>query len=153
MKRDQREDRPYLVDRRVLPDRRRRPTTLSSAARRGGRRQGFRRANEGQKAFVDCPSLLVIVLGIWVVLASALDALFTPLRLAEGFSELNPLMAVTVAYGPAVFVATKMAVSTVGAWLLVAHQQYQLAYRGLYSLALMYVGVVGIHGVLILTSC
>ncbi len=139
------------LERRVLPDCPVRPTSFRSALI-GGQRNGFMGANKGRHACVDCLSPRVVALVIWVTTASALDALFTPLRLAEGFGEANPFMAMVLAYDIEAFVIVKMAVAASGSSILAAHQQYLLANRGLCGLALIYLGVLAFHGMLILGS-
>ena len=140
------------VDRRVLPDRRQRPTTLRSVLARNGRRRGFRRPSEGHRAFVDHPSPRVIALVIWIMVGSVLDAFLTSLRLAEGFHEVNPFMALAFAVDAKVFLAAKLGATAGGSWLLAALQQFPLASWGLYGLAAAYVGVLGIHSMLILAG-
>ena len=61
-------------------------------------------------------------------------------------------MAMVLAYGIEAFVTVKMAVAASGSWILAAHQQYLLANRGLCGLALIYLGVLAFHGMLILGS-
>lgn len=148
----QADSRQCTDERRVLPDRRVGPTTFRSALRRGGRRSGFRRVNEPWSGYVDRLSPWVVALVMWVMVGSALDALFSLVHFAKGFSEANPLMALALASDVEAFVVVKMAVSASGAWILAAHQQYPLATRGLYGIALVYLGVLGIHGILILAS-
>ena len=138
------------VERRQLADRRSHPTTFWSIWRLGGRRKGFRRAGEAREAYVDCPSPRVLVLLSIVIGASVLDALLTLLYLHHGGAEANPLMAVAIKHGEARFVAIKMALTGIGAWLLAAHQHFPLALRGLYVLATGYVGLLLIHVALLL---
>ncbi len=101
---------------------------------------------------MDCPSPKVVLLVLWVVIASALDAVLTPQRLAEGFREANPVMAIVVAYDTGVFIALKMAAASAGCWILAAHQQFVLAVTGLYGLAILYTGVLAIHGMLLVAG-
>ncbi len=57
------------------------------------------------RAFVDHPSPRVIALVIWIMVGSVLDAFLTSLRLAEGFHEVNPFMALAFAVDAKVFLA------------------------------------------------
>ncbi len=140
------------VERRALPDRRAKPTTLRSVLTLRGRRSGFRRANEGRKAFVDCPSPKVIALVLWVMIGSALDALFTLVQTTEGLREANPVMALALAYDLNLFVTLKMATAASGSWILAALQQFMLASKGLYAVAFVYLGVMALHAMLILAG-
>jgi hypothetical protein len=133
------------LERRYLVDRRTHPTTFVSALRWQGRRQGFRRAGEGRQAYVDCLAWRIVGLTVFVCVGSVLDALFTLLHLEEGGGEANPLMAVALAYGPICFVALKLVLTGGLAWVLAGHQQFPLAVRGLYGLALSYGAVLVYH--------
>jgi hypothetical protein len=142
-------DTAGLVKQRTRPDRRVRPTSCWSTLRLRGRRKGFRRAGEGRYGYVDCPAPSVIALVLWVTVCSALDALLTLLYMANGGGEANPLMALALNYGDATFVSLKMSVTCVGTWLLSVLQQFPLAYIVLYGVTLMYLGIMGIHAMLL----
>ena len=101
---------------------------------------------------MDCLSPRVVALALWVMIASVLDAFITTAHLADGFSEGNPVMALALAYDIKVFATVKMAVSASGCWMLAALQQYPLAHGGLYGLALIYLGVLATHGMVMLAS-
>jgi hypothetical protein len=88
------------------------------------------------------------VLVALVYVGSILDALLTLRYLEDGGGEANPLMHLALAYGPTVFVALKLSITGVAVWLLAAHQQWPLAMRGLYGLALAYGAVLVYHLVL-----
>jgi uncharacterized protein DUF5658 len=132
------------LERRHLVDRRAHPTTLRSALRWQGRRQGFRRSGEEYQAYVDCLAWRTVGLAILVYVGSILDAVLTLLHLQDGGSEANPLMHLALAHGPAVFVTCKLSITGVVVWFLAVHQQFPLATRGLHGLALGY-GVVLIY--------
>jgi Domain of unknown function (DUF5658) len=137
-----------LLDRRRLPDRRACPTTLWSALRWQGRRTGFRRALEGHQAYVDGLAWRVVGLAVLVCVSSVLDALLTLLYLQDGGGEANPLMALILAYNPTLFLPLKISLTGAAVWVLSAHQQWPLAVRGLYGLALGYGAVLVYHLVL-----
>jgi hypothetical protein len=141
----------WPVERRCLADRRARPTSLRSTLRLWGRRKGFRRVGEGGRAYVDCPSPRVVVLVALIFVGSLLDAYLTLLHLQQGGREMNPLMALALARGPTVFVGIKMGLTSAGMWVLAAHQQFPLAYKALYGVALGYLGLLGVHAALLLT--
>lgn len=144
---------PYGADganRRHLPDRRTRPTTLRSALHWRGRRCNFRRHGEGLRAYVDCPGPRTLFLVCAILAGSALDAYFTLHYIARGGEEANPLMALALTWPPTAFTGFKMALTGVGAWFLAAHQQFPLAYTGLHGLAGLYLALCGYHVVLLL---
>jgi hypothetical protein len=138
------------IDRRRLRDRRRCPTTLWSALRSQGRRHGFRRAGEGYCAYVDGLSWHVVGLALVVYGCAILDALLTLLHLEDGGSEANPLMQLALVQSSTLFLAVKIGLTGPVVWLLAAHQQWPLAVRGLYGLALAYGAVLLYHLVLAL---
>jgi hypothetical protein len=123
-------------DRRRLPDRRRRPTTLWSAPRWQGWRTGFRRAGEGHQASVDGLAWRVVGLAVLVYLGSILDALLTLLPLHDGGDEAHPLLHLALAHGSTAVVALKHSLTGAAVWWLAAHQQWPRAVRGLHALAL-----------------
>jgi hypothetical protein len=147
-------DRPagaVIAERRWQLDRRVRPTTFWSALRIHGRRTAFRRAGEAYHAYADCPSRRAVVLLLFVLAASALDALCTLLFLQRGGQEANPFMALVLSYGQTPFVGLKMALTGISAWFLVAHHYFPMAYRGLLGLAGGYIGLLVLHAVLLLS--
>jgi Domain of unknown function (DUF5658) len=111
----------------------------------------LRRAGEASHAYVDCPSQRAVVLLFFVLGASALDALCTLLFLQRGGQEANPFMSLVLNYGQTSFVGIKMALTGIGAWLLVAHHYFPMAYRGLLGLAGGYIGLLFLHAVLLLS--
>ena len=135
-------------DRRRLPDRRARPTTLWSAIRSQGRRTSFRRAGEGHQAYVDGLTRATGLLALFVVVGSLLDALLTLRYLQEGGGEANPLMRLAIAHSQTLFLAVKIGITGAAVWVLAAHQQWPLAMRGLYGFALGYGAVLVYHLVL-----
>jgi uncharacterized protein DUF5658 len=137
------------LERRRLADRRLRPTTLWSALRWQGRRQGFRRSGEGHRAYVDCLAWRTVWLAVLIYVGSILDAVLTLLHLQDGGSEANPLMHLALAHGPTVFVTCKLSLTGVVVWFLAVHQQFPLAARGLHGLALGYGVVLAYHLVLV----
>jgi len=147
-------DQPMGVigdERRGQPDRRAHPTTFWSALRMHGRRKGFRRAGEASHAYVDCPSRRAVVLLFFVLGASALDALCTLLFIQSGGQEANPFMVLVLSYGQMPFVGFKLALTGISAWLLVAHQYFPMAYRGLLGLAGGYMVLLLIHAIILLS--
>jgi hypothetical protein len=79
-----------------------------------------------------------VVLALWVCLASVLDAYMTLCHLQAGGHEGNPPMAWVLVYGATVFCWVKIGLTSLGTWVLAAHQQFPLAHRGLQGRALGY---------------
>ena len=140
-----------MTERRWQFDRRVRPTTFRSALRVRGRRKTFRRDQDVHPAYVDCPSRCAVGLLFLVLGASALDALCTLLFLQRGGQEANPLMAFVLGYGQTSFVGIKMALTGIGAWFLVAHYYFPMAYRGLLGLVGGYIGLLFLHAIILLS--
>jgi hypothetical protein len=138
------------LERRVLHDRRVRPASGWRVLRLCGRRRGFRRAGEGHHGFVDCPTPYVVGLVLWITMGSALDALCTLVHVSNGGGEANPFMAFALTYGSATFVWLKMGITCLGTWVLSILQQFPLAVVVLHILTLVYVGIMGLHAVLLL---
>jgi hypothetical protein len=89
-----------------------------------------------------------MVLAVFVYGCAILDALFTLLSLHAGGAEAPPLMRRTIVQSPTLIFAVKIGITGVAVWLLAAHQQWPLAVRGLYGLALGYGAVLVSHLVL-----
>lgn len=139
------------AERRVVADRRARPTSCWSALRLRGRRRGFRRAGEGRHGYVDCPTPYMALLVLWVTLSSACDAFLTLLYISNGGAEANPLMAWVLAYGSTMFVGLKMSMTCIGTWALGVLQHVPLASIVLHILMLIYLGIMGMHAVILLS--
>jgi hypothetical protein len=139
------------AEQRWQPDRRAHPTTFWSALRFRGRRKGLRRAGEAYKAYVDCPPQRAIVLLFLVLGASVLDALCTLLFIQSGGAEANPLMSLVLSHGETAFVGIKIALTGIGAWVLVAHQYFPMAFRALQVMAGGYMGLLLMHAAILLS--
>ena len=85
------------------------------------------------------PSHRVCCLAISICLLSAFDALFTLLFVTDGGSEANPYAAQALAYGSHTFVAIKMVLTSLGAWVLAALHEVFLAYAALHGFTVFYI--------------
>jgi hypothetical protein len=137
---------PYS-ERRQRPDRRKK-TTFWGSLRFGGRRRGARRVGEGEATYVDQPARRVTLLVSVILGCSILDALLTLLYIEQGGSEANPIMAVTINWGHAWFLALKMLTTIIGISMLAIHQNFCLGLRGLYGMAIIYMALLFYHGIL-----
>ena len=139
-----------LVDRRILPDRRARPTTFWSVFRPVGLRHDFRRCGERRNQYVDCPSRRAIALTIGIVLLSILDAYFTLLHVQDGGSEINPFMELALVLGVPVFVAAKTGLTNAGVIFLAIHENFRLGRAALQVTAVAYAALFAYHVALFL---
>jgi Domain of unknown function (DUF5658) len=87
---------------------------------------------------VDRLSPLAVWLVLFVVICSAIDALFTLLYLQQGGSEANPVMALALNKGVTMFVSLKMGLTGLGTSLLAIHENSWLGRKSLQALALTY---------------
>lgn len=136
------------MDRRISPDRRRRPTTLWSTFRPGGRRRGFRREAERDNQYVDHLSPRLVFVAVSIFVMSAIDAACTLVHIAGGGSEINPVMDWTLVHGIVVFLVVKALMTIVGVMFLAAHQHFRLSVPALYALACGYLCLMVFHGFL-----
>jgi hypothetical protein len=91
------------------------------------------------------------LLVLWVTLSSACDAFLTLLYISNGGAEANPLMAWVLAYGSTMFVGLKMSMTCIGTWALGVLQHVPLASIVLHILMLIYLGIMGMHAVILLS--
>lgn len=145
--------RAQLNDRRHATDRRTNSTSTSfwSICRLRGRRRSFRRHDDARCGTIDCPAPWVIVLVLWVTVCSALDALFTLIYISNGGGEANPVMSLALTYGTSTFVNLKMGITCFGVWTLSVFQYVPLAGLVLLCLTLIYLGIMGLHAILLLS--
>jgi hypothetical protein len=86
-----------------------------------------------------------MALAVFVYGCALFDALFTLLYLQTGGPEAHALIRRTLVHSPALLLAVKLGITGPAVWLLAAHQQWPLAMRGLYGLALGYGAVFVSH--------
>jgi hypothetical protein len=86
-----------------------------------------------------------VVLVLLVFVGSLLDAGLTLLHLEDGGSEANPVLALALTDGTALFLSLKLSLTGAGVWMLAVHQQWPLAQYSLHGLTLGYGGVLAYH--------
>lgn len=89
------------------------------------RRQPARRQNDPRFRPTDWYSPHLLAVSIGILLLSATDAFFTGILLLHGADEINPVMAVLVYRGVAVFAAFKMAMTGAGIVVMVFLSRYR----------------------------
>lgn len=132
-------------NRRLVPDRRARPTPLWGTFRMRGRRCGFRREGERRNSYVDRLSIRVVLLSLSIVILSFLDAGFTLLHLELGGWEVNPLMRLALVSGIPFFLTVKICLTGVGVVFLAAHQNFRLSWVALRCVAAVYLWLLAYH--------
>jgi hypothetical protein len=151
-KRQEKSMKKSASERRFQPNRRQRSMPFLGISRSHGRRSVGRRGCEADNTYVDRPSPEVVILVIFVVICSALDALLTLLHIQQGGSEANPIMALALNQGIHSFLGLKMTMTVIGALVLAIHQNFWLGLRSLYAMALVYAGLLMYHAVIILSG-
>jgi hypothetical protein len=128
------------------PDRRRTPTPrFSRYALWGGRRRGFRRAEEAEGAFVDVYGSKLFGLVLWIALMNVGDSFFTLLHLQAGGIELNPVAEWLLTTGRWNFVFSKSILIGLALVVLAIHKNFHLARIGLWTAAGTYTFLVAYH--------
>jgi hypothetical protein len=114
-------------DKRVLQDRRKRPTPALSRFTLWGQRMTFRREEDKKRGgYVDRYSSGLLFLLILVVGLNVLDVLFTMMILDNGGWEINPVArSVIEVYGDG-FWAWKFAIVSVPLILLCLHSKFRM---------------------------
>lgn len=124
---------PRGVDRRA-----RRTPRLSRFSFLGGRRRAFRRAREGDGAFVDLYSVRLWLILLWIALMNVADSFFTLVHLQNGGTEVNPVAGALLATGLPNFVALKSGLIAIALVVLCLHKNFHLARVGLWVAAIAY---------------
>jgi hypothetical protein len=115
------------AEHRARSDRRKQPTSVWDAFRRGGRRTRNRRAAEHKLPyFVDrfLPSVLLLI--VLLLIASLTDAILTLRLLDAGGVEANPVMQCLLNFGVQPFLLGKYFLTVIGLPLLLIYQHHYL---------------------------
>jgi len=133
---------------RRQPDWRQQPILLPDTLQWHTRQGACQRSRGAVHACRNCLSPRIVLLVIFVLTCSALDALFTLLHIQQGGTEANPIMALLLQQGSATFVGLKMSLTSFGALVLAGYQHVWLGIQGLYLLSLLYCGLLVYHGII-----
>ena len=113
-----------IAERRDLRDRRRHSwRTLTYCGFQGRGRRRYARRNDSNY-YLDWYGPGLVLTGIAVLMLSSLDALFTLTLLDRGAHEANYFMARLIEVDDDLFVAVKLAVTTVGIMVLLMHAHF-----------------------------
>ncbi len=136
----------YEKDRRVVRDRRQKPTKLFSRYAFSGRRQSIRRkADRKTNLYVDRYDSHLLIPLILIIALSVLDAYFTIFHVQEGAREINPLMNLLIGYGDIHFVIMKYVVTALGVAMLCILKNLIIARIGLLFILFLYLVVFAHH--------
>ncbi|MGH7152069.1 MAG: DUF5658 family protein [Planctomycetota bacterium] len=136
----------FDTERRVRPDRRRRPTPMISRyALLGGRRRAFRRLEEAEGSYVDLHGWGMGVLVLAVLALNLFDGYFTLFYMSHGGQEANPVVDALIQWGQRPFLFIKCAGTGLALSFLVLHKNFRLGRVGLGCALLLYSGILGYH--------
>ena len=115
-----------IAERRAMHDRRRHSwRTLTYCGLEGRGRRRHARRND-YNCYLDRYDPRLVFTGIAVLVMSGLDAVFTLMLLDRGATEANYFMARLMETSDELFIAVKLAVTTVGIMFLLMHAHFRL---------------------------
>lgn len=130
-------------ERRVLKNRRIRPTPLLSRFTFSGRRRTFRRKADRQGGgYIDRYSSELFFFLILIAGLNVLDALFTMTILDFGGWEINPVVASVISLYGDKFWVWKFAVVSVSLVLLCLHSKFRVVKAVILGITVIYIGIV-----------
>ena len=124
-------DSGIAIERRFGSDRRRRRwPPFKVWIGKGRRRQVRRRVDQLNYAFLDqySPGHFSIVMAI--ILLCLADAFFTLILIGRGAREMNPVMALSLNYGPTAFVVIKYLLTSLSIFVLIIVSHTELCRNG-----------------------
>ena len=138
-------------DKRVLRDRRQRPTSPFSRYALLGRRQSIRRKSDRKtNIYVDLYGHYLLLSLLLIILLSILDAYFTIFHIEKGAREINPLMDFLMGYGNTYFFVIKYTLTALGLILLCIYKSLPISRTVIICLLFFYLTVFANHIYLIL---
>jgi hypothetical protein len=133
-------------DRRDFEERRKRPTPFISKYWLVGRRRGGRRRAESKDIYVDRYRPIEWALIVLLVTMCLADMLLTLDYLEAGGEEANPIMALALRGGNSAFVAAKMGLTLLGAFVLLVRVRFARIMSVLVLLVFLYSALMVYHG-------
>jgi len=131
------------LDKRILKDRRVRPTPLLSRFTFLGRRRAFRRKVDQQRGgYIDRYSSGLFFFLLLIVGLNILDALFTMMILDSGGWEVNPIVRSVIALHGDKFWVWKFAIVSVSLILLCLHSKFRFIKAVILAFSAIYAGIV-----------
>jgi hypothetical protein len=131
------------LDKRILKDRRKRPTPALSRFTVRGQRASFRRKEEQVRGgYVDRYGSGLLFLIVLVVGLNVVDALLTMMILEDGGWEINPVVrSVIQLYGDRFWI-WKFAIVSVPSILLCLHSKFRLAIPVILGISVIYMATI-----------
>jgi hypothetical protein len=138
-------------NKRILNDRRQRPTPVLSRFILRGRRKDFRRKEDRERGgYVDLYGSGLLFLIVLIAGLNILDALLTMMILEDGGLEMNPIVhSVIQIYGDRFWI-WKFAMVSVSLILLCLHNKFRLATPAMLGISAVYMTVVSFQIFLII---
>ncbi|MFQ6069062.1 MAG: DUF5658 family protein [Candidatus Aminicenantales bacterium] len=112
-------------ERRILKDRRQRPTKPLSRFSLRGRRKKARRKDEAKNYYVDRYETRYFIFIVAILFLCILDGYFTFSILQHGGEEMNPFMATLLIRRPALSLGLKYIITAGSLLILIAHKNFQ----------------------------
>ena len=107
--------------------------------------------NDGRPAWTPPRVRLIFLVFLLMLVANAFDAWATIGIVAQGATELNPIMRWALKHGPVAFIAMKTClIGSLTLFLAVASRTHRLAWRGLYVLTALYMLIFVWHVLLVI---
>jgi hypothetical protein len=112
-------------DKRTGPGRRQRPTPLFSRFAFRGRRMHSRRKENDQNYYVDRYGFKYLFWILGIIILSIFDAYLTLNLLQRGGTELNPFMSMLIDKNSMLFMAVKIAITSICILFLLIHKNFR----------------------------
>lgn len=131
------------LERRILSDRRKKPTPILSKYTFSGRRKEFRRKTDKERGgYVDRYSPGILFFMTLIVGLNILDAIFTTMILDFGGYELNPIVrSVIFLYGDR-FWLWKFGIVSSSLIILCLHSKFRMVKTIIFSITLIYIAII-----------
>lgn len=141
----------FEKDKRVVRDRRKKPTKPFGRYIFSGRRRSIRRSTDRKTHLhVDLYDHYLLLSLLLIILLSVFDAYFTIFHVGEGAREINPFMNFLIGYGDIYFFAMKYILTVLGLFILCIYKNLFIVRTIILFVFLVYLIVFTNHILLIL---
>jgi len=133
-------------DKRIVTDRRQKPTKPFSRYMLFGRRRSVRRRTDRKThMYVDLYGHYLLLSLLLIILLSIFDAYFTIFHVEQGAREINPLMDFLMGYGNIHFFAIKYILTALGLLVLCIYKNLIIARTIIIGIFFLYLTVFANH--------
>ncbi len=133
-------------DRRIIADRRQKPTKPFSRYVLFGRRRSIRRRKDRKThMYVDLYGHYLLLSLLLIILLSIFDAYFTIFHVERGAREINPFMNFLIGYGNIYFFAIKYILTALGLLVLCIYKNLIVARTIIIGILFFYLTVFANH--------